>query len=79
MEGKIEGRKVIGVKQTIKALKSGAAIRAYIARDAEERVTRPVEELCASLGIEVVFVDTMTELGRRCGIDVGAATAALVG
>lgn len=75
---KLVGRKVVGVKQTIKTIKSGNAKTVYIAKDAEDKVIKPIEDLCSQNNIELIFVDTMGELGHMCGIDVGAATAALI-
>ena len=50
----------------------------YIAKDADAEVTNPVREGCARLRVDVVDVDTMAELGRACGIDVGAAVACVL-
>jgi large subunit ribosomal protein L7A len=78
MNVKLQGKKVVGVKQTCKIVKGGKAMAVYIARDAEEKVAQPVEELCKELGVEIIYVNSMKELGHMCGIDVGAATAALI-
>ena len=70
-------RKVVGTKETIKALEKGEALRVYIAGDADERVIRPVVSLCEAKNIEPQYVETMSELGKMCGIKVKAATAAI--
>ncbi len=70
--------KVAGMKQTMKALEKGEALTVFIARDAEEKIVRPVEALCEAKGVEVHYVDTMQELGKLCGIKVKAATAAIL-
>jgi large subunit ribosomal protein L7A len=75
---KIQGKKAVGVKQTLKVIKSGIAKTVYIARDAEVKVVKPIEDLCSQNNIEIIHVDTMKELGSMCGIDVGAATAAMI-
>ncbi|SDW89662.1 large subunit ribosomal protein L7A [Marininema mesophilum] len=69
---------VIGAKQTKKAIEQGKAEEVLIARDADERLTTALSTLCRNHGIAVVYVDSMKELGRACGIDVGAATAAVL-
>ena len=69
---------VIGVKQGLKALKHGSAIRVYMADDAEERLLLPLKELCDSCGTEIVCGGTMKELGAACGIKVGAAAVTVV-
>jgi large subunit ribosomal protein L7A len=77
MNMKLQGKKVVGVKQTVKIIKSGKAKAVYVAKDAESRVVKPIEDLCSQNDIELIFIETMKELGHMCGIDVGAATAAL--
>ena len=69
---------VVGLKQLRKALRDGTARKVFLARDAEGRLTGPIEDQCREAGIEVSWVETMTELGAACGIDVGAAAAALL-
>lgn len=70
--------KTVGVKQTQRALEKGSVIRVYIAKDAEVHVLRPIVDQCSAQGIEVLEVPTMTELGKACGIEVGAAVVALL-
>ena len=72
------GPRVVGAKQTRRALSDGKAVRVYLAEDADPGVTGPIEALCAERGTEVVRVPAMRELGQACGIAVGAAVAALV-
>lgn len=71
-------RKAVGARQTIRALHEWAVPVVYVANDADQWLVRPVIELAHNLGAEVVEVDTMTRLGRFCGIEVGAACAAIV-
>lgn len=78
MSGKMPGKKVIGAKQTLKAIKNGAAVIVYVAEDADQRVTKPIVEACILNKVELVYIVTMHELGRMCDIDVGAATACIV-
>ena len=73
-----EGPKVVGVKQTKRAINDGKAACVYLAGDADPRVTAPVEALCAEKGIPVEQVAQMKELGSACGIAVGSAVAALL-
>jgi len=67
----------IGTKQTLKLLETGKAIEVFVAKDADPRVTVKVIQLCKKTGVTVTYVDTMKMLGKACGIEVGAATAAL--
>ena len=45
--------KVIGVKQSRKAVREGRAKRVYLACDADPAITDPVADSCASAGIPV--------------------------
>lgn len=71
-------RKAVGAKETLKHLDRGDALRVYIARDADDRVAHPVRSRALVLGVDVIDVDSMQILGRACGIEVGAAAAALI-
>lgn len=71
-------KKTIGTKQTAKALEKGRTRVVYVARDAEEHVTREVIRLAREQGLELVIVDSMMALGKACGIEVGAAAAAIL-
>ena len=71
-------RKVVGTKQTLKALESGEAVMILLARDAEEKVTAPVAALAEENGIEIHYLESMSCLGKICGIKVNAATAAII-
>ncbi len=70
--------KVVGTKQTQKAIEKDQAMVVYVASDAEERVVSPIIRLCEEKNLELVLVDSMSELGKACGIKVGAATAATI-
>lgn len=70
--------RVIGLKQTTKAVERGQARVVYLAGDADERLLRELSAKCRENGVETVKVESMAALGKACGIDVGAAAAALV-
>ena len=69
---------VVGAKQLKKAVKVGRAKYVFLAENADPAVTEPLEELCIANHIQITWVPSMTELGRSCGIEVGAAAAAVV-
>lgn len=71
-------KKHVGAKQTQKAIQGGTAQVVYVALDADQRITDPISSSAAEAGLEIVKVETMKELGRLCGIEVGAASAAIV-
>ncbi|MCQ5130109.1 ribosomal L7Ae/L30e/S12e/Gadd45 family protein [Butyricicoccus faecihominis] len=70
--------KVIGVKQSKKAIRDGAAAEVFVALDAEKRVTAPIYELCGETNTKVSEITTMAELGDAAGIDVGAAVVTVL-
>ena len=69
---------VVGAKQLKKALRNGRILSAYLAEDADPAVKEPIALECSSQMIPLTWVKSMAELGRACGIDVGAAAAATV-
>lgn len=73
-----EGRMRVGMKQTLQAVEQGMAEKVFVAQDADPRMVKRIVQLCGQRSIEVTYVDTMRNLGKACGIDVGAAMAALV-
>lgn len=70
--------KAVGAKQASKAVDKGLASLVYLAQDADARVTAPIRELCGRKGVVVQMVPSMDELGKACGIEVGAAAVALL-
>lgn len=70
--------KVVGAKQTRRALKDRRAKRVYMAQDADPRILQPLVQEAVRQQVPLVQVQTMKELGEACGIAVGAAIAAQV-
>ena len=76
---RITGRKVVvGAKQLRKALLAGKVQLVCLAESADPALTEPIEALCQQNQVEYAWVSSMTDLGRPCGIEVGAAAAAVV-
>jgi len=71
-------RKAVGTKQVKRAILSDQVQKIYIAKDADAQIVSELIELCQQRSIEVVLVDTMIDLGKACGIDVSAASAAIL-
>lgn len=70
--------KAIGIKQTLKAVENNTAKVVFIAKDADEKVTAPLKDLCTRNSIEIVYADTMKQLGKACGIEVGASAVCIL-
>lgn len=71
-------KKVIGFKQSFKAVERGRAVVVYVAKDGAEKIRLPLFEISATRGVPVVEVATMLELGKACAIQVGASAAAIL-
>ncbi|MGB7605740.1 MAG: ribosomal L7Ae/L30e/S12e/Gadd45 family protein [Lutisporaceae bacterium] len=69
---------IIGLKQTLKAIENGLAMKIYLASDSDDFIKKSVVEACTKKGLEIVYVNTMKELGEACGIDINASTAAVI-
>ena len=75
----LSGRNVVvGAKQLKKAVNAGRAKYVFLAENADPAVTEPLEALCTANHIQTTWVPSMAELGRVCGIEVGAAAAAVL-
>ena len=69
---------VVGAKQLKKAVKAGRVQYVFLAENADPAVTEPLSALCEDNHIPITWVRSMTELGHACGIEVGAAAAAVL-
>ncbi|MDU4892750.1 MAG: ribosomal L7Ae/L30e/S12e/Gadd45 family protein [Clostridium sp.] len=78
MVTRLTGEKVVGIKQTAKALKNNLGSKLYVAKDADMKLLEPILKIAADKSLEIEEIDTMKELGVLCGIDVSAATALII-
>ncbi|MCY6483504.1 ribosomal L7Ae/L30e/S12e/Gadd45 family protein [Clostridium aestuarii] len=78
MVNRLEGKSVIGLKQTTKCIKNGEGKILYVAKDADSKLMNPIIKSANVKALEVIYIDTMKELGKLCGIDVGAAVALIL-
>lgn len=69
-------RKVVGVKQSLRALREGEARKVFLACDADPAVIGRIEAACAAVEVERGY--TMAQLGSAGGIAVGAAVVTLL-
>ena len=70
--------KVVGVKQSRKAIREGRASQVYLACDADPAITDPLAQICEDAGIPVNCEHTMTQLGQACRITVGASVVVVL-
>ena len=69
---------VVGTKQLRKAIRNSRAQHVFLAENADPAITAPIEEQCKLNSVPCAWVSSMQDLGRACGIEVGAAAAAAV-
>jgi large subunit ribosomal protein L7A len=68
----------IGTKKATRMIELGLAAEVFVAKDADPRLTIRMVNLCKKMDVQVTYVDSMKLLGKACGIEVGAAVAAVV-
>ena len=78
MAEKRRNKVVVGAKQIRKGLNAGRISRVYLAKNADPAVTEPLVGLCQHNRVAFIWVKSMADLGQACGIEVGAAAAAIV-
>ena len=70
--------RVVGFKQSRRAIREGRAVRVLLAADADPAITAPLAALCGEQNIPADSSFTMEELGRAAGIQVGAAAVTVL-
>jgi large subunit ribosomal protein L7A len=70
--------KVVGVKQSRRAIAQHQAAKAFLACDADSALQESLAKSCEENGVPVEGNYTMAQLGAACRISVGAAVAVLL-
>ena len=70
--------KVIGMKQSKKMILAGRAAKVFVAHDSDPQIQDMFLDLCRKEGISVNDESTLSQLGKACGINVGAAVVTLL-
>src|SRR5690625_4405073 len=73
----VQSRIIIGMKQTLRAMKSSEISEVFIATDADQHLVQQVITLADELNIPCHQVASMKKLGEACGIEVGTSTVAI--
>ena len=69
--------RAVGLKQARRAVQEGRAAKVFLACDADPALTRSLAALCHERGIPVETRFTLRQIGKACGLSVGAAAAAV--
>lgn len=70
--------KVVGLKQSKKAVAKDLAKQVFVAEDAQPWAVEELLQLCEEKGLEIEKIPTMKELGKACSIEVPTACAVLL-
>jgi large subunit ribosomal protein L7A len=71
--------RLVGLKQSKRAIQEGKALKAFIAEDSAETIRQTVADLCEKHGVAVEYAASMKQLGEACGIDVGSSVVVITG
>ena len=69
--------RVVGARQTLRALSEGKAETVFLAMDADHHLRQQVEQEAGARGVPVRFMATMEELAQLCRVVVPSAAAAV--
>lgn len=72
------GKRVVGAKQSRRAIRDGLAREVFLASDAAPSLASPLLQLCRLASVPVSTGRSMRELGQAAGIQVGAAVVTLL-
>ena len=68
----------IGFKEVLKAVEANRTQKVFVAEDCEDRIKNSLADAANKAGVSVEYAETMRELGKACGIDVGTSCAAVI-
>ncbi|MBC3888223.1 50S ribosomal protein L7 [Acetobacterium paludosum] len=74
----VDVSKVIGMKQTLKAVKEEKALKVVLAEDTDESIKKSIVDCCNDHNVPIERVETKVGLGKAGGIDRGAAVIAII-
>lgn len=69
---------IVGTKQAVKAIQTMNVQEIVVAEDADQRVINKILLTAEDRQVPVTKVDSMKELGKACGIEVGASAVAII-
>ena len=71
-------KRVVGVRQVLRAIRDGSAETAFLAMDADAHLRSQIEEAAKEHSVPLQMISTMEELSQLCRVDVPSAAAAAV-
>lgn len=70
--------RVVGTRQIVRMAAQGRLCMVYLAQDADVRIRSAIEDACKKAHVPMESAPDMAQLGKACGIGVGAAAAGLL-
>lgn len=71
-------KKVIGTRQVLRELKNNNVDTVLLAKDTDCVLLEEISQQCKVNHIDISWYDSMKKLGDACGIEVKAASAAVL-
>lgn len=71
-------KRVVGFRETQRALERGKAKKVFVALDVDEHLRESIAALAQEKNVPLEYVPSAQELGRICGIDVRSSCAAII-
>lgn len=68
---------IIGTKQAVKAMKKGLVKEVFIALDVEGRIIELARSTAQENNVLIHYVESKIDLGKACGMRLGASVVAL--
>ena len=71
--------RIVGLKQTLRALQQDRVATVFLADDADDHIRRKIRTACGERGVAIRTAGMgQLELGALCRIEVGAAVVAVL-
>ena len=67
-----------GFKEVLKSVEKNLSQKVFIAEDVSSSMKDKLENAAEVAGCDVLYIETMKDLGTMCGIDVGASCACIL-
>ena len=67
-----------GFKEVMNLISENKAAKVFVAEDCDESFKERLTGAAQKAGVPFEYVPTMRELGKACGIEVGASCAAII-
>lgn len=74
----MQAKRIVGMKQVLRALEKDALQTVFIAKDADDFIYRRVLNAADAHHANVIRIETMKELGQLCKVDVKTAVAGIL-